>query len=186
MLAAQTRAEAEWLLQKMRDYNFGGSILEIGSHAGGFLACMAYNCKPGSKIRSIDVTAVHGLDRTIQQLKDAGFDAEAFYGNSKSEDAFSWARKNGPYDFIFIDGDHTYMGVWTDWMNYGTMGRWIGFHDIKDKQWGTVQLWNELKDKYPSMEFSVKHDWNGIGLLQMPQPSEKYLYSDMPEIKFNA
>lgn len=186
IIAAQVRQEAEWLLRKMRDYNFGGSLLEIGSHAGGFLALMAYNCRPGSRLRAIDMTAAYGLEDVIRRLKDDGYDAECFIGDSKSADAVYWANKQGPYDFIFIDGDHTYMGVESDWKNYKHLARWIGFHDIRDRQWGTVELWDELRGKYPSMEYSHKPDAFGIGLLKMPEYGETYVHSCAAEIKFSA
>jgi len=187
LVAAQTRAEAEWLIRQMREHDFGGSILEVGSHMGGFLAFMAYNCDPKTaKIRSVDLTTLYGLGGTIKNLKEDGYDAEVYKGNSTSADAVAWAKENGPYDFVFIDGDHTYDGVLADWRNYGPLGRWVGFHDIKeaDHGYGTVQLWEELKDKYPSMEIGVAGNWNGIGLLKMPSPAKPYIHQNIGKVSF--
>ena len=35
----------------------------------------------------------------------------------------------GPYDFIFIDGDHRYEPVKVDWENYAPLGGVVAFHD---------------------------------------------------------
>lgn len=185
VIAAQTRAEAEWLVGKMRDYQFGNSILEIGSHAGGMLEFMAYNCKPGAKIRSIERSRLHGIEDAIKRLQVAGYDAEWLQEDSKSPDAIYWAAKNGPYDFVFIDGGHNYQDVDADWKNYGLMGRWVGFHDIMEPGLGSIVHWNEIKGKYPSMEFSILPDWNGIGVVHMPQYGETYLHAHAANVKFH-
>jgi hypothetical protein len=186
-VAAQVKQEAEWLLRLMRDYNFGNSILEIGSHNGGMLALMAYSNKTGSKVRAIDNTDQHGILTTIAHLKDDGYDAEAYISDSKAPEAIFWAAKNGPYDFVFIDGDHSPQGVNSDWRNYGHMGKWVGFHDIKQDvpAMGTFALWNELKNKYPSIEFNMHHDSFGIGIIKMPTYGVTYIHDGARSIKFS-
>ena len=53
-------------------------------------------------------------------------------GDSKLEEACNFARNNGPYNIIFIDGDHSYEGVWSDYHNYRHMlapNGLVVFHD---------------------------------------------------------
>ena len=63
-------------------------------------------------------------------------------------------RQHGPYDLVFIDGDHSPAGVRADWQNYGPMARLVAFHDIDAEHgkltparladYGVHQLWTEL------------------------------------------
>ena len=77
-------------------------------------------------------------------------------------------------DFLFIDGDHTYKGVKTDFEIYSKLvgkGGIIAFHDVcpHPPQTGCeVNLfWREIKDKYEYIEIvrDWKQGWAGIGVL---------------------
>ena len=83
-------------------------------------------------------------------------------------------------DLLFIDGDHRYEGVKTDFEMYSPMvrtGGFIGFHDIvpgpAEKVGGVPRFWQQLKQRHQVSEFVA--DWNqggyGIGLLVKPQSS---------------
>jgi predicted O-methyltransferase YrrM len=58
------------------------------------------------------------------------------------------AEQLGPYDFLFIDGDHTYDSVRKDWDNYSPMvreGGIIALHDILPRPgYGVSQLWEQI------------------------------------------
>lgn len=74
------------------------------------------------------------------------------------------------YDFIFIDGDHSYEGVSKDYKNalkcLSTGGE-IAFHDIASEQCpGVVQLWNEIKNDN-CVEF-IHSNKCGIGIWKHP------------------
>ncbi len=71
-----------------------------------------------------------------------------------------------------IDADHTYPGVSADFRNYRRFvreGGLIVFHDILIHPHfavGVAQLWQEIKDKWPSREIiSEPLTWGGIGVL---------------------
>jgi hypothetical protein len=74
---------------------------------------------------------------------------------------------------VFIDGDHLYDGVKTDWENYGPMGsKYVVFHDIcgdiHGSGYGGVEVcrfWHELKSKkgYQFEEFIGLNSPMGIG-----------------------
>ena len=96
-------------------------------------------------------------------------------GNTRSDYVIDLANKLGPYDFIFIDADHTYEGVKSDFNNYLPMlseGGVIGFHDVECPDWpGINEFWNELEstNKYNMQKF-VKKGFilqYGIGMLTL-------------------
>jgi cephalosporin hydroxylase len=77
-------------------------------------------------------------------------------------------------DFLFIDGDHTYDGVKTDFEMYSKLvgkGGIIAFHDIcpHPPQTGCeVNLfWREIKGKYRHIEIvrDRRQSWAGIGVI---------------------
>lgn len=50
-----------------------------------------------------------------------------------------------PIDLLFIDGDHSYPTVKSDWQMYGPLAKHIvAFHDI-DGQEGVRRLWHEIR-----------------------------------------
>jgi len=82
-------------------------------------------------------------------------------------------------DLLFIDGDHTYAGVRSDFLNYRTFvreGGTIAFHDIcpdfltrfgrpTGNYSGDVPvLWNKLKKSFPHEEFVESKDQDGFGI----------------------
>lgn len=82
-------------------------------------------------------------------------------------------------DLLFIDGDHSYEGVKTDYQLYSPLvasGGLIAFHDIvpcpADRRCGVPQFWQELKGARQVMEFVA--DWGqgafGIGVLKNKAP----------------
>jgi hypothetical protein len=77
--------------------------------------------------------------------------------------------KGQKYDFVFIDADHSYEGVSTDYENLGKYAKIVMFHDINDSTCpGVVKFWNEIKEGKKYKEFTYQTNNNqiqGIGIL---------------------
>jgi cephalosporin hydroxylase len=86
-------------------------------------------------------------------------------------------------DLLFIDGDHRYPGVRSDFLAYRHLvreGGLIAFHDIvphQGKSDGSIppnpfievpQFWSRIKELYPSHEFvrDASQDYYGIGAIR--------------------
>jgi hypothetical protein len=130
------------------------ALLEVGSSFGGTLKRMASVMPQGSQIVAVDLpldstpkylNPVDSLKETCRQLGKLGAKVELFLGDSHSAKIVEAVSGYGPYDFIFIDGDHSYEGMKADWENYGPMGRIVAFHDIGGNLPGCMQAWQEIK-----------------------------------------
>jgi predicted O-methyltransferase YrrM len=72
---------------------------------------------------------------------------------------------NKTIDFLFIDGDHSYKAVKSDFENYSKFvrkGGIIAFHDIIYSE-GVNRIWNEVKNKGKSYRELIK-DSNSLGI----------------------
>ena len=87
------------------------------------------------------------------------------------------ALGGNPIDLLFIDGDHAYEGVKSDFLTYRHFvreGGVVAFHDImRDGQaqgiedfysGGVPDLWAALRTQYPSQEFVENRDQLGFGI----------------------
>lgn len=152
--------EFEWLLSHLQHIT---SILEIGSYDGGSLLGFVKDCPNLKKIRSIDIEPRPGLKQHFVDLKAAGYDAELLGADSHTLPAIAWATTNGPYDFIYIDGDHDSPGVDLDWHNYHTLAPLIGFHDMDHPHHAVKDLWAKLKaDGYRTEEKITSYMGTGL------------------------
>ncbi len=161
----QNPQEFTWLLQKIKGAK---SILEIGSCHGPSLKLLAENAAPGAKVRSIDLGTQPGakrnLSETIEKLKLNGFDAEVKFGNSQDLEQVEWAKSEGPFDVVFIDGEHSYQGTSKDYHNYGQLGKIVVLHDIAHPGFQIGKLWGEIKQTGKPTVERVLSDM-GIGVV---------------------
>jgi predicted O-methyltransferase YrrM len=159
------------------------SYLEIGSMYGGSLWRVAHALPPGSRIVAVDYmcdapAAQPSLEACVKALADE-YDAHLILGDSGAPDTIAKVGALGPFDCVFIDGDHLLDAVMSDWHNYGPMGRIVALHDISwnetwrssagkpPKPMGVPKLWDELKQKYRHKElrYQVPRNYYGIGVL---------------------
>lgn len=149
------------------------SVLEVGSRRGETLTDLAH-AMAGKRIVSIDwpnkenlgdASLGDELARSVKNLIEEGFDAYLIIGDSHHPDTLSRVTALGPYDFIFIDGDHSYKGVKKDYEFYGPLGKQIVFHDIieptkgRNKGLEVWKFWKEIKGE----EFIGKDSLMGLG-----------------------
>lgn len=82
------------------------------------------------------------------------------------------ANKKVKYDYIYIDGDHSFKGVSRDYELFWPMlraGGFIAFHDISIKgkkpegEYGVWKLWQKISKKNA---FSLEFLGSGLGVLQ--------------------
>lgn len=169
----QHLGEFEWLKGKIAGV---GSILEIGCRYGDSLKEMARVARPGAKIRAIDHGMPSGecpnptakeLRAAIKELRAQGYDADVFIGDSHDQETLEWARAQGPFDFVYIDGDHNYEGVRQDLEDYGALAPRVGLHDINAPQLGPSRLWAEVSRSHPTQECIMSG--MGVGIVILDQ-----------------
>lgn len=170
--------------QKRKKY-----ALEIGSNFGGTSVAL---CHLYEKVIAIDIKYHENFDRIKSEFDNFDY----IIMDSKSNNLLKILKNmNIEFDFIFIDGDHSYEGVKSDYERFkqfcNTDGL-IGFHDIIDsdlnKQMGNDVdiLWRELDlgEKYEfiskerrgnfeetslfhKLNINVKYsDFGGIGVIK--------------------
>lgn len=103
-------------------------------------------------------------------------------GNSQNSECYSEVLKalaDEKVDFLFIDGDHSYDGVKTDFMTYSPLVSkpgLIGFHDIAEHAPETgcevERFWKEVmtsgipESDYQTFIQKTEPSWGGIGIIK--------------------
>lgn len=164
---------AEWLWNRCPH-----NVLEIGVRHGGTSALWHGLCT--GRVVGIDWEGQDGLGK--ENTRKLHLELMRTYprftsiiGDSKLQTIIDCADIGWTYDFIFIDGDHSYYGVYADFINYRPLlstGGCIAFHDIVDTATtrnagqGVFKFWGELKAQYPDQckEFCVNGEWGGLGV----------------------
>lgn len=167
---------AEWLWNR-HPHN----VLEIGVRHGGTSALWHGLCT--GRVVGVDWEGQDGLGSFTSilhhELRQSCPRFHSIVGNSHllvTRKEVENSLDDGLFDFIFLDGDHSYEGVSKDFDMYFDLlsrGGCIAFHDIVDTETtrragqGVSRFWNELKSRYPGKwkEFSVAGEFGGIGAL---------------------
>ena len=159
--ASQQEAELNRLLEVIKDAGVT-RYLEIGTRHGDTFFEVVRAMPKGSKAVAVDLPGGNwGLDSSrdsmigcADELISLGYDITLIFGDSTAPDIIELVNKHGPYDAVFIDGDHRYEGVKQDWLNYGTAPI-VAFHDIDgrgvtsgDMPVEVPRLWDEIKQHH--------------------------------------
>jgi hypothetical protein len=180
--ALQKVTELEWLIEVIRGRNIQSDrplhrVLEIGSWEGGMLWLWL---QLADDVWSIDPRPVPYRDWWNSRLTIV---------TARSEDATDIVPAR--FDLVFIDGDHSHKGVYTDWDLYAPRADLVVLHDIAP--WdptpeevrqgygdrGVEELWHVVKSQYRTEEFrdqnsyvfadgrTIDHREGGIGVAWM-------------------
>jgi predicted O-methyltransferase YrrM len=161
-------------------------ILEIGTANGGTLFLFSRVSSPDGEIISVDlpggrfgggypewrVPFYKSFATHKQQISLIREDSHAL----STLHAIRAILEERRLDFLFIDGDHTYDGVKTDFEMYHKLvrkGGIIAFHDIcphpPETGCEVNKFWREVKKQYKCDELikDSKQGWAGIGVVYL-------------------
>jgi len=146
------------------------TYLEIGCRWGDTYHYLGSALPAGGKAYAIDLPHKKYNRHLLRAAEGLGDKCGGVaFGNSRDSAMVSWARLRGPFDLVFIDGDHSYEGVKADWVSYGPLGKYVAFHDIKPdgrEQPGVIRLWQEIAPlANHRKEFLHPETGGGIGVL---------------------
>lgn len=164
-------------------------IVEIGTGKGG--TAWAWSKIPGvKKLILIDMPngPFGGSDSKEVQAKlefiGASTPAKVYYiaGSSQNSECLAELNKilgGSSIDFLYIDGDHTYNGVKTDFMTYSPLVSKPGLIAMHDISWHdpasgceVQKFWEEIKasgipeDQYSTFELKTEPSWGGNGIVR--------------------
>lgn len=133
-------------------------ILEIGTASGGTLYHWLKNLRvSAATVVSVDfVEPDYPLDRgQVATWAPPGVQLVLMEGDSHDPKVVGDVRSHGPYDWVFIDGNHRYQHAKADLDNYWPMVAPAGYlclHDIRlDRRYddgaqaGVSRLWDEIR-----------------------------------------
>jgi predicted O-methyltransferase YrrM len=169
-------------------------ICELGTAAGGHFYMLSHSLPTVTTLIGVDLHVRNGA--FLRRLAPHNLDLQLIDGDSRSipvRNAVERAVGGQRVDVLFIDGDHSYEGVCSDYLNYRDLvrdGGIIAFHDIVE-DYGTrfgrktisytgdvPVFWRRLKPHARTLEFIAdpEQDGYGIGVLihsaTVPIPSE--------------
>lgn len=114
------------------------TYLEIGSYAGGSMSLMSSHKFP-TKCYTVDIGYPMSQDiveNNVKKFKNPNSSFKYFKGNSQDKKIIDAVRNEvKEIDILFIDGDHSKIGVLSDFANYSDLvndGGYIIFDDYLD------------------------------------------------------
>ena len=172
---------------------------EIGTNYGGTLLLLCAVSPPQAKIISVDLPSGRfggGYPRRktplFRRFPRAGQQLHLIRADSHSQETKERVLnilEGQQLDYLFLDGDHTYAGVQSDFEMYAPLvrsGGIVAFHDIvtykQETECQVSKFWNEIKYHYRHREIvenlnqgsppiaitGASMDTAGLGVLFMP------------------
>jgi predicted O-methyltransferase YrrM len=181
LVASQKYDELVAFLAKMRDLR-PRRVCEIGTSAGGTLYAFTRVAAPDAVIIAVDLVLPAPTRHLRARLGRESQTIVGIEGDSRepaTKQAVERALGGEPLDVLFIDGDHSYDGVRSDFELYGPLvreGGLIGIHDINEdystrhgRQTPSVsgdvpRFWREVTGRYRSEEIIAEPDQDGYGI----------------------
>lgn len=164
------------------------SVLEIGTLNGGTLRAWCECAAEDATIVSLDLPGgrwgggyPEDAEPRLRSYAREGQTLELIRGDSHDPESYARVALFAPFDFAFIDGDHTYEGVKQDFTDYSPLvrqGGLIAFHDVlphpRVPGCDVDRLWAELRKEYEVEEFLSPEEthpewgqWGGIGVVRL-------------------
>ena len=160
-------------------------VMEIGTFNGGTLWAWCQVAARDATLVSVDLPGGDwggGTydEATVRTYAREGQRLELIRADSHLESTRRSVESvlDGPLDFLFIDGDHTYDGAMLDYRQYAPLVKdhgYVAFHDIIEHvevpEVQVHRVWDEIKRTRPFLELLDRRDvqhwgaWGGIGIL---------------------
>lgn len=171
-----------WLLSTLPQSRRLGCVIDIGAHHGG--TSILWGELGAQQIISIDLpdgpwgglTAAAARDRNVQlEVNYPGFVGILADSHSPITVAQVVGAIRHPVDLVFIDGDHSFLGVQADYQLYAPLvrtGGVVAFHDIADTEFhrdrgvDVARFWRTF-DVTVRQEFVCGSHWGGIGAVRV-------------------
>lgn len=166
---------AFWLIETLRPSTF----VELGTHYGVsyFAFCQALEKLDfGAQAFAVDQwtgdehSGLYGPEvfEAVKARNDELYSHFSTLKKSSFDDASGYFP-NGSIDLLHIDGLHTYEAVRHDfekWLPKMSSCGVVIFHDtnVRERNFGVFRLFDELKENYPSFEFTHGHGLGVVGV----------------------
>ena len=104
------------LFDYQKEKEIHGDLLEIGVLSGKSAVFLAMNSNVHEEVHLVDIKKHEELDASLSKGKsDASGQTRFFEMNSQDLVKNSpWGKRNNPYRFIHVDGEHTIAGITSD------------------------------------------------------------------------
>lgn len=186
--AAMTDFELNVIASQINSITDKKVYAEIGSRYGGSLLYFGKLMPKNSKLIAIDLpngpwghlNSEISLNNVAENLRTDGYQVDLIFGDSKgneTENRLISSLNNDQIDILFIDGDHSLLGVASDismYTKYVKRGGIVIFHDCGDiKSVGTnLNAFRTMRSvrsafddfSYDRKKLIVQEDW-GLGIV---------------------